>query len=70
VIGKRSVPAPLQNLKHRLLDESIQHCRHAELSHPTTIRLVDLYSPDRLRPVGPTQQLFPNRWPVLLQVIR
>jgi site-specific DNA recombinase len=25
VIGKRPVPLPLQNLHHRLLDESIQH---------------------------------------------
>src|ERR1017187_5801946 len=25
VIGKRRVPPPLQNLQHRLLDESIQH---------------------------------------------
>jgi len=25
VIGKRPVPPPLQNLHHRLLDESIQH---------------------------------------------
>ena len=29
VIGKRPVPPPLQNLHHRLLDESIQHRRDA-----------------------------------------
>jgi hypothetical protein len=27
VIGKRPVPSPLENLHHRLLDESIQHRR-------------------------------------------
>jgi hypothetical protein len=29
VIGKRPVPPPLQNLRHRLLDKSIQHRRNA-----------------------------------------
>jgi site-specific DNA recombinase len=52
VIGKRQVPAPLQHLKHRLLDESIQHRRYSELSHPAPVRLVDLDALDRLRPVG------------------
>src|SRR5439155_19567157 len=42
VIGKRPVPPPLQNLHHRLLDESIQHRRdgHCEL-HWTTARIKD-----------------------------
>ena len=70
VIRERSVPALLQHLKHRLLDKSIQHRRHSELSHPASVRLVDLDSLDRLRLVGPAQQLFPNRWPVLLQILR
>src|SRR5262249_35180068 len=35
VIGKRPVPTPLQNLHHRLLDESIQHRWDAKLSHPS-----------------------------------
>src|SRR5262244_1726808 len=30
---KMSVPPSLQNLHHRLLDESIQHGRNAELTH-------------------------------------
>jgi hypothetical protein len=30
VIGKRPVPPPLQNLHHRLLDESIQHRRDGD----------------------------------------
>lgn len=38
--------------------------------HPAAVRLVDLDAPDRLRSVGPAQQLFPNRRPVLLQVDR
>ena len=70
VIGKRRVPPLLQNLKYRLLDESIQHGRHPELSHPAPVRLVDLDSPDRSRLVGPTQQLLPNGWPMSPQVVR
>lgn len=27
-------PAPLENLHHRLLNQSIQHCRDAKLLHP------------------------------------
>ena len=35
VIGKRLVPLPLQNLHHRLLNQSIQHTRNVrELSTP------------------------------------
>jgi hypothetical protein len=70
VIGKRPVPASLQNLKYRLLDKAIPHRRHPKLPDPATVRLVDLDSLDRLRSVGPAQQLFPNRWPVLLQIVR
>src|SRR5208283_1224368 len=69
VLGKRPVPALLQNLHHRLLDESVQHRRNAELSH-SSVRLVDFFPPHRLRLVGPTEQLFPDGWPVLLQKSR
>ena len=48
---------------------SIQHRWNAELSHPS-VRLRDFYPSDRLRLVGPVQQLFPDGWPVLLQVVR
>src|SRR4030095_5352852 len=68
VIGKCPVPPPLQDLHHRLLDESIQHRWDAKLSHPS-VRLGDFHPPYRLRFVGPVQQLFPDGWPVLLQVI-
>src|ERR1022692_3429803 len=68
VIGKRPVPPPLQNLHHRLLDESIQHRWNAKLSHPS-VRLGDFYPPHRFRLVSSTQQLFPDGWPVLFQVI-
>jgi hypothetical protein len=68
VIGERRVPLLLQNLHHRLLDESIQHRRDAKLSHPA-VRLGDFHPPDRFRFVGPTQQLFSDRRPVLLQVV-
>src|SRR4030095_9012039 len=87
VIGKRPVPSPLQNLHHRLLDESIQHRWDAKLSHPDghqevsrfylnigvrqhpSVRLADSPPPSRLRLISPVQQLFPDGWPVLLQVI-
>src|SRR5215813_5356004 len=68
VIGKSRVPPSLQNLHQRLLDESIQHGRNAELSH-SSIRLRYLHPTDRLWLVGSTQQLFPNGWPVLFQVV-
>src|SRR5262252_2046514 len=68
VIGKGRVPPSLQNLHHRLLDESIQHSWNAELAH-SSVRLRYFYPTDRLRFVGFTQQLFPNGWPVLFQVV-
>ena len=68
VFGERPVPPPLQNLHHRLLDESIQHRRDAKLSHPSG-RLGDFHPFDRLRLVGPLQQLSPDGWPVLFQVV-
>src|SRR6266849_3488113 len=67
VFGERPVPTPLQHLHHRLLDEPIQHCRNAQLAH-SAVRLWDFHSSYRLRPVGSTEKLFTNRWPVLLQV--
>jgi len=65
VVGERRVPLPLQNLHHRLLDKSIQHRWDTKLSHPS-VRLGDFHPPHRFRLVGPTQQLFSDRWPVLL----
>ena len=67
VLGKRRVPPRLQDLKHRLLDQSVDDTRHAELSDPA-IRLGDFDPLHRLRRVGSCQQLFPNGWPVLTQV--
>src|SRR6266566_1330061 len=68
VIGERRVPPPLQNLHHRLLEKSIQRSRDTKLSHPASVRPLNLHAPYRLRLVGPVQQLFPDGWPVLLQV--
>src|SRR5207249_1566314 len=68
VIGKRRVPPFLQNLHHRLLDESTQHRRNAKFAH-SPVRLGNLYPPHRLRFISSTQQLFPNGWPVLPQVV-
>src|ERR1700730_5849779 len=68
VVRERRVPPLLQYLHHRLLDESIQHRRDAKLSHPA-VRFGDFHPPYRFRFVGPTQQLFSNRWPVLFIVV-
>src|SRR5438132_4411872 len=51
VLGKRRVPALLKNLQQGLLDQSVDHTRHAELSDPA-IRLGDFDPLDRLRLVG------------------
>src|SRR5262245_30924089 len=68
VLRERRVPAALQDLQDRLLDQAIQHGGDAELAHPA-VRLGDLDPPHRLRLVSPTEQLFPDGWPVLAQVV-
>src|SRR5262252_7267298 len=68
VFRERRVPAALQDLQDRLLDQAIQYGGDAELAHPA-IRFGDLDSPHRLRFVSPVQQPFPNGWPVLTQVV-
>jgi hypothetical protein len=68
VLGKRRVPPLLENLQHGLLNQSVDDARHAELSDPA-VRLRDLDPFDRLRLIGSLQQLGPNVWPVLTQVI-
>src|SRR3974390_2470333 len=67
-LGERRVPLPLQNLHHRLLDETIQHRRDAKLSHPA-VWFGDFHPPHRFRFVGPIEQLFSDHWPVLFQVV-
>ncbi len=69
VFGEDGVPSALQNLHHCLLDQAIQHRRDTKLSHPA-VRLRDFHPSHRLWLVGPAQQLFPYRGPVLLQVAR
>ena len=68
VFRERSVPSLLQNLHHRLLDDSVQHRGDAKLSHPS-VRLGDLHPFHRLRLVSPAQQLLPNNWPSALSGI-
>src|SRR4051794_2939768 len=68
VLRERRVPAALQDLQDRLLDQAIQHGRDAELAHPT-VRLGQFDAPYRLRLVSPVEQLFPDGWPVLAQVV-
>ncbi len=63
VFKERSVPAPLKYLHYRLLDESIQHRRNAQLAH-STVRLRDFHPLHRLWSVGSAQDLFPADWPV------
>jgi len=59
----------LQCLHHRLLDEAVEHRRDAK--RPSAARrLRYLHPPHRLRFVGAFKQLFPDRGPVFLQVMR
>ena len=43
--------------------------RDAQLAHPS-VRFRDLHPLYRFRLLGPTPQLFPDRWPMLFQVSR
>src|SRR5258706_14488862 len=68
MLGKRRVPSLLKNLQQGLLDQSVDDARHAGLSDHTG-RLGDFKPLGRLRLVGSLEQLGPNAWPVLPQVI-
>src|SRR5438552_5495108 len=68
MLGERRVPLLLENRQQGLLDQSVDDARHAELSDPA-VRLGDFNPLDRLRLVGSLEQLGPNAWPVLTQVI-
>jgi hypothetical protein len=68
VPGKRRVPPLLENLQQGLLDQSVDDARDAELSEPA-VRLGDFDPFDRLRLVGSREQLRPDAWPVLTQVV-
>src|ERR1700746_545813 len=68
VLGKRRVPPLLEHLQQGLLDPAVDDARHAELSDPA-VRLGYFDPPDRLRLVGSREQLRPNAWPVLTQVV-
>jgi len=54
VIGKLRIPLLLQNLRDRLLEESIQHRRNAQLAH-SAVRFRYLYPLHRLWSVCPAQ---------------
>src|SRR3954467_8709400 len=68
VLRERRVPAALQDLQDRLLDQAIQHGGNAKLAHPA-VRFREFNSPYRLRSIGPVQELCPDGWPVLTQVV-
>src|SRR5665213_427145 len=68
-LRERRVPAGLQHLHYRLLDQAVEHRRNAEQPHAAR-RLRYLYAPHRLRLVGAVKQLRPDRRPVLFQVVR
>ena len=69
VFGKRRVPLRLKNLQHGLLDQSVDDTGDAEFPDPA-VRLGYLDPLDRLGLVGSVEQLRPNAWPVLTQVVR
>src|SRR6267378_121720 len=69
VFRERSVPAPLQYLHHRLLDEAIKYRRNAQLAH-SAVRLRDFHPFHWLWCVGSVEELFADDWPVLFQVSR
>jgi site-specific DNA recombinase len=68
-LGERPVPARLQHLHHRLLDEAVEHRRNAERPQAAR-RLRYLHPPHRLWLVSALKQLSPDRGPVLLQIRR
>src|ERR1700739_251483 len=68
VLGERRVPLLLENLQQGLLDQPIDDTRHAEFSDPA-VRLGYFDPLDRLRLVGSFEQMRPNAWPVLTQVV-
>src|SRR3954469_10931676 len=68
VFRERRVPAALEDLQGRLLDQAIPPGGDAELAHPA-VRFGNFDAPHRLRPVSPVEQLFPDGWPVLTQVV-
>ena len=64
VLGKRRVPLLLEYLQQRLLDQSVDDARYAELSDPA-VRLGYFDPLNRLRLVGSFEQLRPYAWPLL-----
>src|SRR6187455_1382426 len=68
VFRERRVPAALEDLQDRLLDQAIQHGGDAELAHPA-VRFGEFDTPHRLRLVSPVEQLFPDDRPLLTQVV-
>src|SRR5262249_27735945 len=68
VLRERRVPAALQDLQDRLLDQAIQRGGDAELAHPA-VRLADPHSPYRQVRVSYVQELFRDSWPLLTQVV-
>ena len=69
VLGERRVPLPLEHLQQCLLDQAVDDTWYAEPSD-AAIRFRDIDPFDRLRRVGPREQLCPDGWPVLPQVGR
>ena len=69
VLGERRVPLPLEHLQQCLLDQAVDDTWYAEPSD-AAIRFRDVDPFDRLRRVGPREQLCPDGWPVLPQVGR
>src|SRR5262245_57604282 len=68
VLRERRVPAALQGWQGGWVVHAIEHGGGAELAHPS-VWLGDRGSPYRQRLVSPVQELVPDGWPVLTQVV-
>jgi hypothetical protein len=64
VLGERRIPALLQNLQQRLLDQSVDDARDAEFPNPA-VRFGYFDPFGRLRLVGSNKQLGSYVWPML-----
>ena len=67
-VRETGVPIPLQHLHRRLLDEAVEHRRHAERTNAARCFRY-LHPPHRLRCVAAVEKPGPDLGPVVLQVI-
>src|SRR3990167_4760934 len=68
-VGERSIPARLQDLQDRLLNETVLHGRYPQEAH-TAAQFGNLNPPDRFRLVRSLKERPPDSSPVAAQMIR